>query len=253
MNIATLFENTYVTIFEEDISFSKNYIEARSKEKRVLSDEEVLLLPQTKNTNPYKKEWKLRQKSTQRFINYICEKQDITILDIGCGNGWFTNKIASTSKNNKVIGLDVNLIELKQANRIFRRKNLRFVCADIFKRQELLKNNFDIIVLNGTVQYFSNFEKLFKTLKGFLKPNGEIHVIDSPFYKTNEIELAKKRTHNYYVNLGFPEMSAFYFHHSLEHLKNFQWLYTPQKGVLKKFFKDIPFPWVRYIKNENDL
>lgn len=249
MKLQAVFENKELTIFEEDITFSKNYISVRKKENRILSDEEIKRLPFTKKNNPHAKEWQLRQKSTQRFLNYIKKKDALKILDIGCGNGWFTNAIASVSKNNKIIGLDVNLTELEQAHRVFKKENIRFVCADIFKRKDLFKNSFNIIVLNGTIQYFPNFKELIQVLTTFLELGGEIHIIDSPFYKLNEIELAKKRTIDYYTQLGFFEMSSYYFHHSIDNITNFESLYTPKRKLLQKFlFKDTPFPWIRFIK-----
>ncbi len=224
---------------------SEIYLHVREKENRLLEDNEVIKLPKL-NFN----EWPIRLKSSNRFSSYLKTKaSSLNILDLGCGNGWFTNQIAIISEKNYVIGLDINTYELEQATRVFKNQNLEFAYGDIFQLQNEFKNTFDIITLNGVIQYFSDFNLLIETLKLYLKKNGEIHIIDSPFYAENEIEAAKKRTELYYYNLGFPEMSNFYFHHSNKYLKDFSILYKPKNVYLRKFFvKDSPFCWLFFLK-----
>lgn len=232
--------------------FSKVYIALRKKENRVLNDVELKKLPFVSKENSNYNEWKVRQKTNQRFIKYLENKKaSLTILDIGCGNGWFTNKMAIIG--NKVVGLDVNLEELEQARRVFTSKNLQFVYATIFKENLPFTNTFDVITLNACVQYFENFELLITTLKQFLKPTGEIHILDSPFYDASEVMNAKQRTMAYYTKIGFPEMAKFYFHHAKEKIKDFEVLYQPKPTLLNKFFgkKDTPFMWLKYSHNDS--
>ncbi len=234
-----------------DINFSNTYISVRDKEKRYLKDEDVLQLPYISKSNPHFKEWQLRQKSSERFISYLKnKKEDLTILDIGCGNGWFSNLLAETSTKNNIIGLDINLDELEQASRIFNKKNLRFAYGDIFKISSVFKNQFNLIILNASVQYFPDFNKLMSQLNYFLKLNGEIHIIDSPFYSNHERTKAKERTKEYYTKLGFPEMALNYFHHLKTDVINFRVLYKPKTSIFrKKFKKDSPFSWYSYKQN----
>jgi len=229
--------------------FSASYVELRKKEGRLLSIEEVSLLPETNNTNPNKNEWVLRKKSTLRFINYLKAKdRSLSILDVGCGNGWFSNKMAITNKGNSVVGLDINVIELEQAVRVFNSHNIEFVYGDLFEIDDVFDSRFDIITLNASVQYFKDLDKLFNQLNRFLRNKGEIHIIDSPFYKETEIDAAIRRTHDYYSKLGSPEMSEYYYHHSLNKIKDFETLYRPGSSLFVKLgiTKDSPFMWLRY-------
>jgi ubiquinone/menaquinone biosynthesis C-methylase UbiE len=242
---STQLQNVYY-LTPENPKFSMYYLDVREKENRVLSDTQVRKLPYLDIH-----EWAFRIKPTERFTNYIDSKDDeLQILTIGCGNGWFSNKIAEVSEKNQVIGLDVNCEELEQAARIFKKKNLSFVYADIFKVSEQLEAQFDIIALNGAIQYFEDFEALMTLLQSFLKPKGEIHIIDSPFYKTGEISTAKERTNAYYTELGVPEMAAHYYAHDLNLIKNFDVLYTYKRNIINKILgrKDSPFSWYRFIK-----
>lgn len=236
---------TYLT--EKKEPFSKAYITVRQKEGRILNDKELNLLPNTPNTNPNHHEWQLRKQSTHRFLNYVESKKTNFIMDIGCGNGWFTNHIASTV-DAEVHGIDINPNELEQAARVFQRKNLTFFYADIFKAKTQFSQKYDLITLNACVQYFKDILQLLDLLKTFLTINGEIHIIDSPFYDAPQNQAAKKRTQEYYQQIGVPEMTNYYFHHSNDILKEATVLYSPKKGIFNRVFssKDSPFHWVKF-------
>ena len=233
--------------------FADVYVDVRQKEGRILSNEQVENLPYISPQNPHYNEWIARQRSTERFLTYLSTKTTaLHILDVGCGNGWFTHKMATLSNHLTVVGLDVNPPELEQAHTVFKAENLQYVYADIFEGQEHFKQQYDLITLNACVQYFEDFKALFSVLKSFIKPKGEIHILDSFFYPENEIVNAKKRTFQYYESLGFPEMASNYFHHSLNSIADFDVLYRPKNGIFQKLFrkKDTPFMWLQYILTE---
>lgn len=233
---------------EKKIEKEATYIAVREREDRILTDNEVAQLPFLKT-----KEWPIRKKSCSRFISYLTtQKKHLNILDLGCGNGWFSNQIAALSPNYFILGLDVNCFELEQAARVFQKENLQFAYGDIFEIQPFLLEKFDIIVLNGVIQYFPNFDIVITTLQSFLKPKGEIHIIDSPFYEKEEIQEAKIRTQDYYTSLGFPEMSNNYFHHNYEEITTYKTMYKPQKSIFNRIFNkhNSPFLWVVIYKND---
>ncbi|AOW21474.1 class I SAM-dependent methyltransferase [Urechidicola croceus] len=241
---------TYLTPIKD--SFSDEYIAIRKKEQRVLTDSEVFKLPNISSENPNNHEWQLRKKTLERFLKYIHTKKNLSILDLGCGNGWFSN--AMTINNNKVVGIDINSIELEQAVRVFtNNKKLQFYYADIFKLENQFKNQFDIITLNACIQYFENFKHTIETIKTFLKEDGELHILDSPFYTSKDINGAKERTKQYYTSLMHPEMSKHYFHHYYENLTDFDILYHPKNTIISKFLKpkDSPFIWARLTNKIN--
>jgi ubiquinone/menaquinone biosynthesis C-methylase UbiE len=249
----TTLKNGIYFLSDIDHTFESIYLAVRENEKRVYTDKEVNFLPNTSSSNPYKEEWNMRKRSLQRFTNYI-QKYDekLNLLDVGCGNGWFSANIANRCSIN-IYALDVNKFELEQAARVFNFNNIYFICGNIFNNifEEHL---YDIITLNSSIQYFDNFSTLIKRLFYFLTDEGEIHIIDSPIYNQNELAGAKERTARYYISNGFPEMAKHYYHHTFDELKEFNYkiLHDP-KAVQNKFkkivgFKDSPFPWIRIIK-----
>ena len=245
-------EGVYI-LSEVKNQFESAYFEVREKEKRIYSDDELKNLPFATSNNPHVDEWKVRAKSFLRFRNYIQSKKDnLEILDLGCGNGWFSGQLAKSTPHNYHC-VDVNLKELKQARRVFNSNKINFIYADIFKT-ELPNSFFNQITINAAVQYFPVLKKLINKIFNFLSDEGEIHIIDSPFYNASDIEAAKKRSEEYYNSLGFPAMSKKYFHHSFEELSkfNFDILYDPKSifNRIGKLFlqKNSPFPWIRIKK-----
>ena len=230
--------------------FEKIYLKVREKENRIFSDAELKQLPFASELNPHKKEWDLRAKSFQRFKEYLkSKKQNFDILDLGCGNGWFSGQL-SKSFNHNFHCVDVNLTELKQGRNIFNSEQIKFIYADIFKA-DIPSAFFDIIIINAAVQYFPDIKRLMEKLLTLINENGEIHIVDSPFYSEIEVDNARKRTFDYYHSIGFPEMMKNYFHHSFSELSEFnnEVLYKPNslnKKVMRLFsIKDSPFPWIK--------
>jgi len=232
--------------------FESFYIGVRKSEKRLLSDEKVSRLPVLKY-NPHTNEWKKRARSTNRTSKYFMGKNTGNLLDLGCGNGWFTAMLAKNEKL-EVLGMDVNLTELRQAARVFHLSNLSFVYGDIFQTQ-IQDNTFDFITINAVIQYFENLDLLINRLFEILKPGGEIHIIDSPFYEPQNVAGAKERTMKYYTDKGFPEMSQYYYHHSWNEITKFDpvtlYAYRPKSKIVRVFEKpDIPFPWIKIVKKD---
>jgi len=87
-----------------------------------------------------------------------------------------------------------------------------------------------MIILNSSIQYFPDLNTLIDRLLSLLKPNGEIHIMDSPLYKSvSEYRKAKGRSEAYYSMLGFIEMGEHYFHHTINDLDkyNYKLLFNP--------------------------
>jgi len=149
----------------------------------------------------------------------------------------------------RVIGADQNLFELKQAARVFlSNPNVLFLDVDIFSAP-FAPEIFDVILLASAIQYFPNLPELLNVLFQYLKPQGEIHIMDSPFYASEEIPNAMQRSGQYYASMGFPEMADQYFHHCVTDLGPFdaQWLYSPSPRSLRQRILhtfDSPFPWL---------
>jgi ubiquinone/menaquinone biosynthesis C-methylase UbiE len=227
-----------------DPGFGDMYIEVRRKETRVLSDYQVMFLPDIETSHIYFDEWTIRKRSSKRLIAYLEKKnKPLKILEIGCGNGWLSSKCAAIA-GSEVIGIDVNNEEITQANRLFKKGNLEFRW-DSFNPEKLSVEKFDIILFAASIQYFPSIKTTLYNALSCLAEKSEVHILDSHFYKSNEIKGAAKRTKDYYSALGYPEMGAYYFHHSLDELDEFNYeVLTNPRGVYNSLTKKEPFYWI---------
>lgn len=227
------------------------YLTLREQEGRIYSDQELTLLPLVPKNHPLSFEWKVRKNSSERLIQYLSSKRPpLKILEIGCGNGWLSYKMSKIDRS-EVTGLDINMTELGQAARVFgHQQNLKFVYADIFE-SSLTSQKFDIIVVAAVIQYFPEPKKLIDQLMGLLRENGEIHIFDSPLYKSEEESFAAhQRSSSYFHKQGAPAMNRYYFHHSNLFLNKYP-IKQVKPSLVDKVFKRFPFPWV-IIKKDSE-
>ena len=234
-----------------EVLFEKKYIQIRALESRLCTDEELAQLPDVLPLHPHYQEWVMRKRFTRRLLHYFSSrKANPEILEVGCGNGWLTHQLAEIP-GSKVSGLDINFTELQQAARVFSNDpNLRFIHGDI--RSEVLGDRrFDYILFSASMEYFPSLKKMLHLCLSYLKPGGEIHIVETPFCRPEELKLQERRTYTYYSSFGYPEMAEYYYHHTLTDLRSFHYsiLYNP-RSMRNRFLKGKhPHPWIRIGKN----
>lgn len=225
------------------------YLRLREKEGRLYPDDIVARLPLVPDGHRFSEEWRARAASASRLVRYLSSRPGPhSILDLGCGNGWLSNLLSKAGHS--VMGMDQNLHELKQATRVFpTNSHLSFSEADIFS-PPFIPGYFDMIILASVIQYFQDVTELVSVLSNYLRPQGEIHILDTPLYLDGEMDAAVLRSQRYYASLGFPEMTSHYFHHRASDLQVLhpKILYQPRAWVLRMRHwvghDDSPFPWI---------
>lgn len=224
--------------------FESIYVDLRIDEKRMYTDEEVLWLPDVNEDHLHRNEWKIRKASCEKFTKYLLNKtKPLKILEVGCGNGWLSYHLSQVP-NTTVVGLDINLLELQQAERVFGgTANLNFVHGDL---NALEHQQFDVIVFAASIQYFNSFSNIIGSALEKLNSGGEIHILDSHLYYQTELAQAKKRSREYFYNRGFNKMDDFYFHHTLKDLHEFKFhiLHNPNSIINRVLKKSNPFHWI---------
>ncbi len=130
-------------------------------------------------SNPYKIQ--------EIFLNNYIKKniKNKSVLEIGCGTGFYTNKISKYAK--RVVGIDYEQSYLDLAKKNNSNKNITYLNADISKN--IIKNdNFDYIFMIDFFLFlfdykfqknlFSKKELIFKKINKLLKMNGKLVIID---------------------------------------------------------------------------
>ena len=198
--------------------FEKLYIASREMEKRIYTDVQVASLPDIDSNHIHAGEWKVRGRSAGRLIKYLSKtNKQLSILEMGCGNGWLSGRLAGIKKSS-VVGIDINEMELNQAKRVFGHlTNIQFETGNL--KSFRYKRKFDTIIFAASIQYFPDLHQTINDAILLLNPGGEIHILDSHFYSKETMQIAAQRSHSYYQSIGYGEMAEWYFHHTLDSME----------------------------------
>ncbi len=229
-----------------DNAFEEMYITVRGKEGRLYTDKQTAKLPDIDAAHQYYKEWRLRKRSAGQLVDFLRQQhRSLNILEVGCGNGWLSAKLAELPAV-KVTGLDPNGIEIEQARRVFNKPNLKFINGTFSRDMFKTDTKFDVVIFAASIQYFPSLNNVLEDAFALLSAAGRIHILDSPFYHSDELETAAGRTLAYYASLGFPQMAKHYFHHSLKQLLHYKHktMYDPTRLINRLGKKGI-FYWIK--------
>ena len=86
-----------------------------------------------------------------------------SLLDIGCGAGWFMEYLLSKCKEIKVYGVDTS----EKAVEFCRKKNLSAQYLDLLKNK--LEREYDYISMMCVLEHISDAEKLIQNIKASFK------------------------------------------------------------------------------------
>jgi protein-L-isoaspartate O-methyltransferase len=164
----------------------------RERYIRGYTDEEVAQLPEIPEGHPQSSFWRQRKASCSRLVEYLAfKKKTLSILEVGCGNGWLSFQLSSIP-GNRVLGLDRDLSVLRQAARVFRQQpNLKFMCGDFYS-DIMTGLTFDTIIFAASIQYFPSLNEILGASLLRLKEKGEIHILDTPI-RAQELRIFRHR------------------------------------------------------------
>ena len=107
------------------------------------------------------------------FLRVLGKIKGKKILDIGCGSGEFTKKLADMGAN--VTGIDISKKWIEFCNRTHKSKNLKFFHSDGADLKLFGVNTFDIVTINMVllnVPTLSKVRKIFNESSRVLKKEG---------------------------------------------------------------------------------
>ncbi len=92
-------------------------------------------------------------------------------MDLGCGDGILTERLARSVPRGKVLGIDASLHMIETAKMIHR-NNLTFIHMDINKMN--FEKEFNLIFSNAALHWVKDHRRLLKNAHKALKANGKI-------------------------------------------------------------------------------
>ena len=185
-------------------------------------------------------------------INYYLLKKNISlgekdlIVDLGCGPGNISEKLAKKWPNTEVVGIDgskemVLRAEFNNKNSINMKKlkNLHYICSDIKdikSNNVLLKKRISLLVSNSLIHHITNLEDFFNTIRS-LSSNFTVNFhkdLKRPLDEKSALELKAQcstkyneiLTNDYYASLRasytFKELKNFISDNDLSSLEVFE-------------------------------
>jgi 2-polyprenyl-3-methyl-5-hydroxy-6-metoxy-1,4-benzoquinol methylase len=121
----------------------------------------------------------LTLQGVKSLINGLNTSKEISIVDVGCGNGDMLRILAVYGKENrlnfKLIGIDANNFTVSHARNLSTEyENISYRCEDIFEKsfQQL---NYDIVLCTLTLHHFKDDEIV--TLLKIFQQNAQIGIV----------------------------------------------------------------------------
>ncbi|WP_448565237.1 malonyl-ACP O-methyltransferase BioC [Thalassotalea ganghwensis] len=111
---------------------------------------------------------RLQRFTGKHLIPWLPDKSDLTVLDLGCGTGFFADILAS--KYQRVLGADISTKMLKFAQEN-RSKNIFWFEGDAHKLP-LQNESVDIVYSNLVMQWCEPLDKVIAEIMRVIKPGG---------------------------------------------------------------------------------
>lgn len=115
------------------------------------------------------------KKITSHLLKKLKSQKPKIVLDMGCGSGAFTSRLAEAMPKSKVIGIDISPGIIKRARRDY--PKIHFEVGDI-EKTKYKNSSVDLICYTGILHHFPDFAKVAKEAARILKPGGHIFSYD---------------------------------------------------------------------------
>ena len=112
-------------------------------------------------------------------ISLLNLKENVCMLDIGCGTGWALGQVANLIDGKGTFyGVDLSEKMIKKAKDNFKgRENFHFVKANA-EEIPLEDNQFDIIICTNSFHHYLHPDKALKEMHRLLKTGGRLYLLD---------------------------------------------------------------------------
>lgn len=93
------------------------------------------------------------------LLNLVESKDNLSVIDLGCGTGELTSKLLDYLQDSNVLGIDSSAEMLEKAKH-YETSRLKFTQRSI-EEQLNLSDTFDLIISNAAIQWCKNHHVLF--------------------------------------------------------------------------------------------
>ncbi len=175
---------------------------------------------------------------TEELLGDVAEK---LILDIACGNGNFSERLAERGARVVAIDYSPKMVELARRRRVKFADSIEFAVCDAASQSELLEiaseRMFDSAVANMALMDISDIEPLFSVLPQILKPTGTfVFSMHHPCFTAPNSDYLSSQLHKGIAVEGQP-VDQNYYHRPIQELFNLAF----RSGFVVDGFFEVPF------------
>ena len=129
-------------------------------------------------------ELSFRRKSYALVKNHIRDKKNLRILEIGPWNSWLTPLLCKN--NNRVVAIDYFIDEVNGLETRKHHLDPQWISIQCdLENPEFFNCEFDLIVFNHNIQFFTNPLETIKQYSGLLCKNGQILLLGTSIFKNH--------------------------------------------------------------------
>lgn len=123
--------------------------------------------------------WRVLWPNPDDVVQALGIKPSTRVLDLGCGDGYFTAAIARQAHSGRVIGLDLDLAMLSRARAACRGlANCEWLEGDARELPRLLAEPVDYVLIANTFHGVPNQTALARAVAAVLEPGGRLGIIN---------------------------------------------------------------------------
>lgn len=122
-----------------------------------------------------------------RIMNLIKPHCFGKVLDIGCGDGFFTSQLNNLDTVKKVTGVDISKTAIQIAEKKF--AEIDFVVAPVVELP-FPNESYDFVSMIEIVEHILDIEQMFKEVNRILKPMGSVVITTTDFNLLKKIIIA---------------------------------------------------------------
>jgi ubiquinone/menaquinone biosynthesis C-methylase UbiE len=122
--------------------------------------------------------WRTAENSAAFMLPYL--RDDMSLLDVGCGPGTITADLAGRIPNGMVVGVDLPSDVIGAAQDQFGTANLRFAVGDVYAL-EFDDGSFDMVYAHQVLQHLGDPVGALREMFRVVRPGGHVAVRDSDY------------------------------------------------------------------------
>lgn len=136
-----------------------------------------------------------------RYLWALLSVNQKNVLDVACGCGYGTSLLAEKAAS--VIGVDLDPVTIKYANKYFNAPNIKYLCSNLVNFDT--KNKFDVITSFETIEHIKEEKAYLNKIKELLREDG-IFIVSTPVAPNNGQSKINKWHINEFTETRFTEV-----------------------------------------------